>query len=185
MGSGGRFGAHEEIVFDSCDDHTPTTPPPLTSPPTPLPQTFSPTTVSPTTLPPTTQSPTTEPPVIPPSNDPNARCRDTSPDWHDSGGSVYNCAWYGQRMDNGLNRCETDGNSHRYNQYVAREACCVCGGGTNLPPSQCTDVANWYDVDGPYYDCEWYSHGSRCTQFGNDHSRMGQTAQTACCVCRQ
>jgi hypothetical protein len=51
-------------------------------------------------------------------------------------------------------------------------------------PPVCKDVPEgWYDSDGPTYDCEWYSVGSRCRQYGNGYENNGATANKACCAC--
>lgn len=41
----------------------------------------------------------------------------------------------------------------------------------------------WNDVDGPIYNCDWYSIGSRCTQHGGSYANEGKTANMACCSC--
>merc|ERR1711865_1258614 len=41
--------------------------------------------------------------------------------------------------------------------------------------SGCTDVAHWYDSDGPQYNCGWYGH---------NYQAHGHTANTACCACQ-
>lgn len=47
----------------------------------------------------------------------------------------------------------------------------------------CVDVpTGWYDADGPYYDCAWYSFGSNC-RYGHAYRNMGKTANQACCAC--
>merc|ERR1719162_2499287 len=53
---------------------------------------------------------------------------------------------------------------------------------TPAPP--CDDnPEGWYDIDGPDYDCEWYSVGSNCDDYGDDYAREGTTANVACCSC--
>lgn len=42
---------------------------------------------------------------------------------------------------------------------------------------------NWYDADGPSYNCYWYSQGSRCDDFGKLYANFGKTASQACCGC--
>jgi len=61
--------------------------------------------------------------------------------------------------------------------------------GEQLKRLRCDDykplsASKWYDSDGPRYDCEWYSHGSRCASYGNAYRNFGQTANTACCGCK-
>ena len=48
----------------------------------------------------------------------------------------------------------------------------------------CSDSPiNWYDSDGPFFDCEWYSYHNRCSTYGNSYENMGKVANQACCVC--
>lgn len=51
---------------------------------------------------------------------PISGCVDT-PGWHDSDGSTYNCAWYGQGS-----RCATYGNGYARLGKTAKQACCAC-----------------------------------------------------------
>jgi hypothetical protein len=63
-------------------------------------------------------------------------CQDFSPTWHqngieqnwwhDSGGTDYDCAWYGE---NPGFRCLEYGSEFSNGGKTATEACCVCGGG--------------------------------------------------------
>jgi len=52
-------------------------------------------------------------------------------------------------------------------------------------PKGCVDdPLEWYDSDGPKYDCEWY--GSKfyyCKLYGDYYENFGKTANEACCVC--
>ena len=41
----------------------------------------------------------------------------------------------------------------------------------------------WYDSDGPSYNCAWYSQNSNCATYGNSYENFGKTAGTACCAC--
>ena len=48
----------------------------------------------------------------------------------------------------------------------------------------CSDSPiNWYDSDGRSYDCEWYSHGTNCIDYGSSYENKGKVANQACCVC--
>lgn len=48
----------------------------------------------------------------------------------------------------------------------------------------CTDTpVGWYDSDGPYYDCAWYSEDDNCAKYGNSYANQGKTANQACCAC--
>jgi len=48
----------------------------------------------------------------------------------------------------------------------------------------CTDnPVGWHDSDGPDYNCEWYSQGSNCDQYGDSYENDGKTANVACCAC--
>jgi hypothetical protein len=43
---------------------------------------------------------------------------------------------------------------------------------------------DWYDNRlGDEHDCVWYSKGSRCERYGDDHANDGKTANEVCCVC--
>lgn len=58
---------------------------------------------------------------------------------------------------------------------------CSCADDANC---QCTDnPEGWYDIDGPTYDCAWYSQGSNCASYGDGYANNGVTANMACCVC--
>ena len=49
---------------------------------------------------------------------------------------------------------------------------------------ECYDAPeDWYDTDGPAYNCYWYSQGNRCGDFGNLYANFGKTANQACCGC--
>lgn len=49
--------------------------------------------------------------------------------------------------------------------------------------SQGGSYHDWYDSDGPYYDCDWYSQGIRCSAYGHGYENDGFTANQACCAC--
>merc|ERR1712028_222029 len=53
---------------------------------------------------------------------------------------------------------------------------------TPAPPCDDNPVG-WFDEDGPEFDCEWYSVGSNCEDFGDFYEREGTTANVACCSC--
>lgn len=53
-----------------------------------------------------------------------------------------------------------------------------------LYPESCVDTADWHDSDGPIYTCQWYAQGSNCFDFGHSFEHLGETANTACCVCQ-
>ena len=60
-------------------------------------------------------------------------CADRTPfgnKWHDSSGEEYTCKWYSYG-DN----CNIFGYAFRNFGWTAQEACCVCGGGRELPNS--------------------------------------------------
>jgi hypothetical protein len=100
-------------------------------------------------------------------------CENIPENWHNSDGPTYNCDWYG--LD--TNRCT----EYTFSKgRSAREACCVCGGGSNI----CTDLDGWYDSDGPIFNCEWYSKFERCEKYGSMYSNGGYTANEACCSCK-
>lgn len=49
-------------------------------------------------------------------------------DWHDSFGKQYHCKYY-EQGDN----CSIFGNAFRNQGMTAKDACCKCGGGINVP----------------------------------------------------
>ena len=52
------------------------------------------------------------------------------------------------------------------------------------PTLECFDVNNWYDSDGPGFDCTWYSaEDYYCTNYGHLFENFGKTANEACCIC--
>lgn len=58
---------------------------------------------------------------------------------------------------------------------------------TKAPTLPCSDsYENWYDVDGPQYDCDWYASNNNCAIYGDLYANPlfgGTTANQACCVC--
>jgi len=44
-------------------------------------------------------------------------------------------------------------------------------------------AGEWFDSDGPYFNCNWYSRGTRCRSYGHNYANFGFTANQACCVC--
>jgi hypothetical protein len=51
-------------------------------------------------------------------------------DWYDSGGTTFDCEWYGSYYSS--TSCATIGDSYPNFGLTANQACCVCGGGTNV-----------------------------------------------------
>ena len=45
------------------------------------------------------------------------------------------------------------------------------------------DGSEWRDADGTYFDCNWYSEGDNCDDYGDGYSMDDYTAQQACCTC--
>jgi len=43
----------------------------------------------------------------------------------------------------------------------------------------------WNDIDGSFYDCEWYAQNDNCERYGdeNELKNLGKTANEACCGC--
>ena len=61
---------------------------------------------------------------------------------------------------------------------------------TSSEPTDSTcsdDPPDWYDSDGPFYDCDWYgSEASYCQSYGNSFRnplKGDKTAKKACCIC--
>ena len=127
---------------------------------------------------------------------PTELCTDSPKDWYDVDGSSYNCAWYAIGSN-----CANFGDSFENLGTTANQACCSCGGGardsgtvphpsaspseSTFPTEVCTDSPqNWHDVNGIFFDCDWYGDGvDRCSNFGDLHEYFGKTANQACCVC--
>ncbi len=138
-------------------------------------------------------------------------CVDSPSQWHDSGGSTFDCDWYDHSA-----YCEWYGDDFADEDGItANIACCTCGGGltestamapvpalapspsptetpvtpppTPIPPmgEDCSDSPpGWYDSDGPAYDCEWYSKSNNCQVHGDNYpDEYGITANIACCAC--
>ena len=53
--------------------------------------------------------------------------------------------------------------------------------GSNPKNKKC----DWYDSDGPTYDCAWYGKGTNCARYGHNYANQGMTANDACCVCKE
>merc|ERR1711935_913444 len=53
---------------------------------------------------------------------------------------------------------------------------------TPAPPCDDNPVG-WFDSDGATFNCEWYSVGSNCDDYGDFYEREGTTANVACCAC--
>jgi hypothetical protein len=126
--------------------------------------------------------------------------------WHDIDGTTFNCEWYAK-----ANNCENFGHGYENKGHTANTACCVCKNaepifdpfvdtledtgddndttGTLLSTATvlCEDDTEWYDQQGPTYNCEWYGENiNRCHILGNGYRNFGKTAQEACCVaCQQ
>ncbi len=55
---------------------------------------------------------------------------------------------------------------------------------TTPGPGTCVDSPlNWYDSDGPSYNCDWYALGVNCLIYGDLIGVDFKTAKQACCVC--
>jgi len=54
---------------------------------------------------------------------------------------------------------------------------------TLLPTEACADFPDWYDSDGPKFDCSWYADKQNCLFYGDSYENFGLTATGACCVC--
>lgn len=55
----------------------------------------------------------------------------------------------------------------------------------NETTAVCSDVSDWYDADGPYFNCEWYgARPDRCKLYGRSYANFGYTANQACCQCK-
>ena len=77
----------------------------------------------------------------PPTLSPTPDCFDVQ--WVDSDG--YGCSWYAQALPDdeeyvGKSRCSEFGNDYESNGYNANQACCVCGGGIAISPSQAPTI---------------------------------------------
>lgn len=55
--------------------------------------------------------------------------------------------------------------------------------GTPNSNTYCRDTPNWSDESGPAFDCQFYAEGDNCNLYGHHYSRLGQTANEACCAC--
>lgn len=67
----------------------------------------------------------------------------------------------------------------------ATDHCWATSTWVNVPTNVCHSVQGWYDSDGPYYDCAWYTENTnRCFWYGWGYRNFGHTANTACCACR-
>lgn len=92
---------------------------------------------------------------------------------------------------------------------TANQNCCSCGGGDyvddgneDIPTSMPTTVAatdtsidppllcqdspiGWHDIDGPEFNCQWYSEDTNCEELGSveQYKNFGKTASEACCSC--
>jgi hypothetical protein len=127
----------------------------------------------------------------PPATCGNVECEDV-PGWYDSDGPEYDCAWYEAAV-----ACEFAA-EYENAGYTATEACCVCGGGNGdnrgnetvapteetVAPTEgpCEDVPEWYDSDGPEYDCAWYEAAVAC-ELASGFENDGYTAAEARCFC--
>lgn len=53
-------------------------------------------------------------------------------------------------------------------------------------PLMCQDSpVGWHDIDGPEYNCQWYSEDTNCEELGSieEYKNFGKTASEACCSC--
>jgi len=106
--------------------------------------------------------------------------------WNDAGGDLYTCAeWYSQ---DGI--CARDGGKYEFAGVTANQACCVCGGGSEVAPVvvfECFDHEYengdvWNDSDENYSCSSYYTtdYPDRCNE---NFQNQGFTAKTACCSC--
>jgi len=66
-----------------------------------------------------------------------------------------------------------------------RDHCWATESYTVIEHEHCADDSWWYDSDGPYYNCAWYSqHKEYCEWYGHGYENFGHTANTACCACK-
>ena len=93
----------------------------------------------------------------------------------------HNCEWF-QQNDT---RCISHGNNYvtlNDNRLVlAKDACCICGGGVNL--DTCDDILDWSDSH--YltpYTCEDFKDNFYCG-VGGEYRRFNLGSADACCVC--
>jgi hypothetical protein len=55
----------------------------------------------------------------------------------------------------------------------------------SIAPNGCTDdPPNWYDRDGPRFNCDWYAQDNYCDVYGDMYENFGTTANLACCTCQ-
>lgn len=52
----------------------------------------------------------------------------------------------------------------------------------DIQADSCVDEPDWYDSEGPYYDCAWYSRGNNCN-YAIGFENFGMSALEACCAC--
>eukprot|EP00980_Cylindrotheca_fusiformis_P003493 scaffold781_cov132-Cylindrotheca_fusiformis.AAC.12 len=100
------------------------------------------------------------------------------------------CDWYRLFDSPG---CPEHGDTKGNSGISAKEACCICGGGSGYPmptPSptehSCNDYINYTDALGD--TCKWYAENDApgCPQWGHQVGGPGfdnLTAKTACCYC--
>lgn len=69
-----------------------------------------------------------------------------------------------------------------YADYVAEFGDSGSGYGT-CDDYTCDDGSDWHDSDGTYFDCNWYSEGDNCDDYGDGYEMDGYDAQQACCAC--
>ncbi|CAB9526035.1 metalloproteinase dpy-31 [Seminavis robusta] len=120
----------------------------------------------------------------------NEECSDVPLGWYDAHGD--SCLWYADGT-----RCDDYGSGNGNFGKTANQACCACGGGSNID-SQFKDEAPLADpvlADDACYDtpidwrdsvgdtCLWYSQGDNCLYYGDDFTTELGSANQACCAC--
>ena len=101
--------------------------------------------------------------------------------WYDADGPYYDCEWYGSSGS----YCTSYGDSYANFGFTANQACCACGGETNLVDDTCYDDPDFTQlgpsnaITGFALNCEAFARPELegiCGRDGNRKDRNGLTA---------
>ena len=94
-------------------------------------------------------------------------------------GQTWDCDYFVKN-----NMCSKSGSYPAFENWIAKNACCGCGGGVS---TSCNDLRpsgkEWSLSNGRYKCSVFESWGNWCTKYGSYVGSGGYGAKQACCVC--
>lgn len=109
-------------------------------------------------------------------------CTDLVDNWYDQFGIT--CSGYAEIFS--CQNPDAENSTDVFFGYAQTEACCACGGGSpwytgEILEQFCADIVpegedEWYDIDGPEFNCFYYASNEVCEDLGDDFENFGLTA---------